>query len=86
MKLDNEYRIETDTYNVKLVFEKPFYDEQEGKMRTSSRTTFHGSLKQALKSYVGDKMKEGIENVTTEQLIKKIEQLENKIEEIEARI
>lgn len=86
MKLNEYYKIETDSHNVKLVYEKPFFDEKEGKMRTSSKTTFHGSLKQALKSFVGNELKEGLEGSTIQEVIRKIEQLENKINEIETRI
>jgi hypothetical protein len=81
IKLSDEYRIETDEYNVKLVYEREEEKKVKGELKTvkSKKTLYYGTIKNALLSYVNKELKE-VPGVVQD-LIDRLEELEEKIDE-----
>lgn len=57
MKLDENYRIETDTYNFTLVYESKAFDEVKKKEVISKDEWHYPELKYALTKYMNQSLK-----------------------------
>jgi hypothetical protein len=57
MKLDENYRIETDKYNFTLVYESKTFDEKKKKEVTSTDEWHYPDLKNALLKYLNQSVK-----------------------------
>lgn len=75
MKLDADYRIETDANNFTLRFEKLIFDEKKGKEVKSIREWYCKSLGYALNTYLNDCLRpcENIKEVVAE--LNRVEEL-----------
>lgn len=78
MELDNQYHIETDTYNVTLVKKTP-YEGKDGEEKVREDRAYYATVRQALGAYVNESLKPA-EDVSD--LLKRLISLEEKINEL----
>lgn len=86
IKLDDNFTIEKDNYNFMLRYEsdvREVYSPHHKKIVEAStkETTYHGTLKQALKSYVNKTLMVK-EHTTLEGVLEEIKKLEYKIDNL----
>jgi len=79
MRIDENYEIVVTKDCVELKFQETFYNEEKEKDSTRRQILYFPNVKMALKKYVNNKIDrcEGIEEI-----IGKIEELENKIDNL----
>jgi ferritin-like metal-binding protein YciE len=78
IKLDDDFRIETDIASWNLVYEKTHQEiGRAGKPKVSRNMTFHANLKHALQAYLDESAKQAD---SVESLLEVIKQAESNIE------
>jgi hypothetical protein len=80
MKLDENYRIETDKYNFTLVYESKSFDEKKKKEVTSTDEWHYPDLKLALNKYVNQSLKPCKDALSVLEKLKELELLISKIQ------
>lgn len=78
IKLDENYSIETDSYNVSLIYRREKEIEKNGELKTVvEKSDWHyPTLAHALKKYLSESLKECS---SIEEVLKRIEIVENRI-------
>jgi hypothetical protein len=79
MKLDENYRIESDKYNFTLVYESKSFDEKKKKEVTSTDEWHYPDLKFALNKYVNQSLKPSQNALSVLDKLNQIELLISKI-------
>lgn len=82
IKIDDDYTIIADNVCVTLKFSKAVgVNESTGKEIISTRQTYHGDIKQALKEYLNQAIVDSHPE-TIEQVLNEIIRIENKIDQV----
>lgn len=79
IKIDDNFCMKIDAYNVNLYYESEEKINKDGKRYKSTDTTYHPNVRQALKAYIQKSLEQ--EN-SIQELINKIDFLEDKIDQI----
>lgn len=82
IKIDDDYTIFADNVCVTLKFSKVVgVNKETGKEIVSTRSTYHGNIRQALKEYMHQSIVDSRPS-SIEQILSEIKRIENKIDEV----